>query len=76
MYWYQNLFALNQRAILLSSQLISKKGHLRLCLKEINWYRQQICLDLVILSIYKDHLRKSKRERGQQRISRAQHISR
>ena len=30
----ENLLTLNQRDILLSSQFISKKGHLRLCLKD------------------------------------------
>ena len=56
-----NLFALNQRDILLSSQ---KKGYLRLCLKEINWYCQQTWLDLAFLSIYKDHLGKLRRAMG------------
>ena len=35
-----NLFALNQRDVLLSLQF-EKKDHLRLCLKEINWYCRQ-----------------------------------
>ena len=48
----------------LNSQFISKKGQLRLCLKEINWYCQQTWLDLVFLSIYKDHLRKLRRVMG------------
>ena len=29
-----------------------KKCHLSLCLKEVNWYRQQTLLDLVFLSIF------------------------
>ena len=56
-----NLFALNQWDILLRSQAFSEKQ----CLKAINWYRQQTLLDLVFLSIFKDHLRKLWREMAQ-----------
>ena len=69
-----NLFALNQRDILLSSQFISEKRSSMLCLKEINWYCQQAWLDLVFLSIYKDHLRKLRRAMGLRWIPGAHHI--
>ena len=55
-----NLFALNQRDVLLSLQF-KKKDHLRLCLKEINWYCRQAWQDLVFQGIYKDQLRKLRR---------------
>ena len=45
-----------------------------LCLKEINWYCQQAWLDLVFLSIYKDHLRKLRRAIGPRWIPGAHHI--
>ena len=51
-----------------------KKGHLRLRLKEINWYRQQTWLDLVFLNIYKDHLRKLRITMGPRWIPGAHHI--
>ena len=58
-----NLFALNQRVILLSSQFIYKKIHLRLCLKEIYWYQNLFALNQRTISLSsqliskKDHLR-------------------